>query len=433
VTGTVRQRGKNSYQIAYWVGLQPCQRCIECNHREWTTTGRSPRCPQCGGEMQQRVERRQQFRGGFRTKREAQRALIDALSALNKGDYVEPTRQSVLDYLQDDWLPSRQPKPGGGRGHRGQLGIGTWHEYRGLIRNYIAPRIGAISLQRLTAADLGRLYDELEHSGGRGGRALAPRTVLSVHRLLHKAFNDAVRQGRLGRNPAALVEAPSANEASTAIWTVEQLRAYLRHVADDPFYAAWLLFATTGMRRGEVAALTWPDIDLDAATLRVVMTLGVVDGKATWKPRPKSKAGERTMSLDPATVLALRSHRKVQAEQRLQVGAAWQSRQIDWRGQHRDDLVFTWPDGGLTHPERFSRWFRQHCAAAGLPRIRLHDVRHTYASAGLSAATGWHEVKVISNRLGHSSIGFTLDTYAHVLPSADEQTAHTLARVILGE
>lgn len=100
---------------------------------------------------------------------------------------------------------------------------------------------------------------------------------------------------------------------------------------------------------------------------------------------------------------------------------------------YRDDLVFTHADGSLIHPQRLSRWFRQHCEAAGLPRIRLHDVRHTYASAGLAAATGWHEVKVISERLGHASVGITLDTYSHVLPSADENTAHTLARVILGQ
>ena len=95
--------------------------------------------------------------------------------------------------------------------------------------------------------------------------------------------------------------------------------------------------------------------------------------------------------------------------------------------------MFTWPDGSLTHPERFTVWFSRHSETAGLPHIRLHDLRHTYASAGLANATGWHEVKIISQRIGHSSVGFTIDTYAHVLPSADEETAYTLARLILGE
>jgi integrase len=383
--------------------------------------------------MQDRVERRQQFRGGFRTKRDAQRALNDALASLDKGTYVDPARETVADYLLEDWLPARRVRDGGGRGHRGQLGIGTWSEYRSSIRSYVIPRIGSVPLQQLSPKHLNQLYDDLELNGGQGGRTLSIKTVLNVHRLLHKALNDAVRQGRLGRNPAALVQPPSAPKATTRIWSVEELRAFLQHVAKDDYYAAWLLFATTGMRRGEVAGLTWSDIDLDVGSLRVAMTLGIVDGRATWKPRPKTAAGERTMSLDPATVAALRAYRKMQAKRRLLAGAAWKTRQHDWRGASRDDLVFTWADGRLVAPERYSRWFKGHGEKAGLPPIRLHDVRHTYATAGLAAAKGWHEVKVISERLGHASMGVTLDTYSHVLPVADRETADTLARVILGE
>ncbi|MGI8874302.1 MAG: site-specific integrase [Egibacteraceae bacterium] len=298
---------------------------------------------------------------------------------------------------------------------------------------YVVPRLGDVPLQQLGPEHLDRLYDELEAAGGRSGKALSPKTVLNAHRALHKALTDAVKRGRVARNAAAMVEAPSAPKAQTEIWTVLQLRAYLDAVRDDRLYAAWLLFATTGMRRGEVAGLTWSDLDLDRAYLRVSFTLGVVDGKATWKPRPKSRAGKRTMALDPATVEALHAHRDAQDADRRLVGPAWKPRQYDHLGAFRDDLVFTHPDGSLIHPERFSRWFRRHSRAAELPPIRLHDVRHTYASAGLANATGWHEVKVISERLGHASVGITLDTYSHVLPGADQETAHTLARVILGQ
>jgi integrase len=98
----------------------------------------------------------------------------------------------------------------------------------------------------------------------------------------------------------------------------------------------------------------------------------------------------------------------------------------------RAGLVFTWPDGRMINPERLSKWFTRHVKEAGLKRIRLHDVRHTYASAALANATGWHEVKVISERLGHASVAITIELYAHVLPAADEQVAHTLANLILG-
>jgi integrase len=212
----------------------------------------------------------------------------------------------------------------------------------------------------------------------------------------------------------------------------EQLGTFLRHVRGDRLYAMWLLFATTGMRRGEVLGLAWDDVDLVDARLSVTWTMGVVKANPTWKRQPKLRAGQRTMALDPATVQALRTYRAAQAQERLFAGPAWTETNRDWRGEQRSGLVFTWPDGTLINPARVSRWFTEHLTQAGLPHVRLHDVRHTYASTGFANSSGWHEVKVVSQRLDHASVGITLDTYAHVLPAADEETATTLARVILG-
>ena len=390
-------------------------------------------CPRCGGVLQDGVERRQQFKSGFRTKRDAQRALNEALRAVDEGSHIAVKRQTVGEYLIDEWLLSRQEGDRGGRRHRGRLSSGTWAAYRADLEAYVLPRIGGVRLQALTPGDLNRLYDELEERGGRLQQGLSPKTVANVHGILHKAFTDAVRQGRLSRNPAEAVDPPKAQRARTNVWTVEQLRRFLQHVADERLYAAWLLFATTGMRRGEVAGLSWADVDLDEGRLRIDWTLGVVSNEPTWKPRAKSDAGERLLSLDPATVDALRKHRRRQQQERLSVGAAWERRQADSSGRSRTDVVFTWPDGRLINPERWTYWFANYVRAAGLPRIRLHDVRHTYATAALVNATGWHEVKVISERLGHASIGITLDTYAHVLPAVDAQASRTLARVILGQ
>ena len=139
------------------------------------------------------------------------------------------------------------------------------------------------------------------------------------------------------------------------------------------------------------------------------------------------------MALDPATVSALREHRSRQDGQRDLAGAAWQEGFTDWQGLTRHASVWTYGDGSPVHPKTFYERFLRLSVAAGLPRIRLHDVRHSYASAALSSATGWHEVKVISQRLGHATVAITLDTYSHVLPAADETVAHTLANVILGQ
>lgn len=377
-------------------------------------------------------KRRQTTKRGFKRERDADAELRRLLGSVEDGTHVGFDRLTVAGYLSE-WLERRKPVPGrSARGHRGKVGIGTWGAYKQSIDAYVVPRIGAHRLQHLSPADIERLYDDLEAGGGRGGKPLSATTISNLHAVLHKALSDAVREGKLSTNPAARVDPPKADRQRTEVWSVEQLRAFLGHVDDDRLRAMWLLFATTGMRRGEVAGLTWNNIDLDAGTVRIDWTLGVVNAKPTWKPRPKSEAGERTMALDPDTVAALREHRRRQLEERMLAGAGWQSDATDWQGVTRSDLVFTWPDGRLINPERISKWFNTAATGAGLPIIRLHDVRHTYATAGLANATGWHEVKVISQRLGHASVGITLDTYSHVLPAADEQTAHTLAKLIMG-
>ena len=228
-----------------------------------------------------------------------------------------------------------------------------------------------------------------------------------------------MRWGYLARNVAAAADLPKGMTPEMHVWSPEQLRTYLDHVRSDRLYAAWLLFATTGMRRGEVAGLRWPDVDLDAGRVlprrpRVVVNHQVLVSE------PKTAKGRRSIALDPATVAALREHRRRQLEDRLAIGPRWQD----------SGLVFTWPDGRALHPERFSKWFEQHTRAAGLPKIRLHDVRHSYATAALAAGI---PAKIVSERLGHANIAITMDTYSHVLPGLDVQAAGTVAKLILGD
>lgn len=377
--------------------------------------------------------RRQQRKQGFRRERDAAIALRELLVQVDGGVVIERDPVTLTSFLLDEWLPTREPVgEDAGRRSRGRLGISTWHQHADYIRSYVVPTIGAIRLQDLTPAHVEAAYSELERTGGRNGTGLSPKTLANLHGILHKALADAVRWSKVPRNVLDAVDAPRAAKPETRVWDVEQLRAFLTHVADDDLYALWLLYATTGLRRGEALGLRWPDLDLDAGMATVTQTLGALHGKPVWKPRPKSNASARRLALDPLTVQALREQRRRQAEWRLLCGPGWITAPPDARGVAMDEVVFTWPDGRLIAPDRVSKWFARHVQRAGLPPVRLHDVRHSYATAALRQATGWHEVKTLSRRLGHASVGMTLDTYSHALPADDRAQADTLARLLLG-
>jgi integrase len=171
-------------------------------------------------------------------------------------------------------------------------------------------------------------------------------------------------------------------------WTADQVRAFLDHTAEHRLHAAFVLLATTGMRRGECLSLRWSDVDMNAGRVSISQTVIMVHHDVQVGAR-KTARERRTVALDPETVAALREHRKRQAAERLLMGAGFTDH----------GLVFCRPDGGPLHPERFSRTFSRETAKIGLPAIRLHDLRHTWATLALSA--GEHP-KVVQERLGHA-------------------------------
>jgi len=353
---------------------------------------------------------RQHSKGGYRTKRECQAALNDALSTIRTGTFVEASKRTMGSFLRDEWLPAMQLN----------VRPTTWATYKGLLDAYVIPTLGAIELQQLTPGHLSVLYRELLASGRRhrpGGRAA--KTVRNVHVLIHRALKDAVRWGYVVRNVADAANPPKVKPAEFQVWTPAQLRAFLSHVEGDRQYAAWLLAATTGMRRGELLGLRWVDVDLEAARVAVRQPRVVAD-HAVHISEPKTARSRRSIALDPVTVTALREHQVRQATDREAVGPAYED----------SGLVFTHPDGSPIHPHLFSDWFKQHVRVAGLPMIRLHDLRHSYATAALAAGI---PAKVVSERLGHATITITMDTYSHVLPGLDERAAVTVARLILGD
>jgi integrase len=236
--------------------------------------------------------------------------------------------------------------------------------------------------------------------------------------VAHKALADALRWGQVARNVADLADPPAIGRRELKVWSPGQLRQFLASVREDRLYAVWLLLATTGMRRGEALGLRWSDVDLGVGRASIVQSLVLVG----YEPRfsePKTSKGRRSISLDASTVAALRRYRAQQAEERLSWGPAYRN----------SDLVFTREDGSLIHPESFAGQFGRLALKAGLPKIRLHDLRHSYATAALTAGV---PAKVVSDRLGHATVGITLDTYSHVLPSLDSEASERVAELILG-
>lgn len=354
---------------------------------------------------------RHRWHAGGRTRKEAERVLTDLVKRHHDGDYRAPERITFGDYLQKRWLPTK----------KAQLRASTFDSYRRNIANHVIPALGSIPLQRLTPEDLDEFYAGLLDDGklnGAGG-GLRIKTVRYIHTMIRKALADAHRKGSVLRNVADLADPPKLSAApkqEIRVWTPEELRTFLFEIEGHRLYPAYFLAANTGMRRGEVLGLQWNHIDLGARRLSVHRSLANVAYELKLSD-VKTANGRRVIDLDERTVAVLRAWRKRQLEERVLAGL------------RPDDaaLVFAHPDGAPIHPDYFSQCFDRHLAKSSLPRIRLHDLRHTHATILLKI--GVH-VKVVSERLGHANAAFTMNVYQHVLPGMQADAARVFSEVV---
>ena len=357
-------------------------------------------------------KRRQEWHSGYRTRNEAEKARTKKLHDLNSGSYVAEHDQTLAEYMAE-WLDAsaRRVRPS------------TLDSYRSYVARHITGKpIGQVRLQGLGPADLNSLYGVLMATGranGKGG--LSARSVRYLHAIIRRALQDAVRWGKLSRNVATLADPPSARQArppEMKVWTGEQLAAFLDATGDDRLHALWLLAATTGARRGELAGARWADLDLDTGRWSIRRTLVNVGGKLAWST-PKTDSGKRQVMLDSHTVAELRQHKARQGVERALMGDGYED----------NDLAFAWPDGRPIDPNWITARFRTLVDATNLPGIRLHDLRHTHASIGLQL--GIHPA-VMADRLGHADPALTLRVYSHLLPTVSETAAALVANHVLG-
>jgi integrase len=377
--GHIVKRYKNSYTIVLNLGVDPA-------------TGK----------------RKQQWVSVKGTKKETEKKLSELLSQVDNGVFMKPAKITIADYLER-WLkdyvwPNLAPR--------------TAEGYEYIIRRHIIPAIGKLTLTQLKPEHLQHYYaDKLSFGRADGNGGLSAKTVRHHHVTLHDALQGAVKWGLLSRNPADAVDAPRFQRPQMNIMDADEINQFLEAAKDTPYYAIFYVALFTGMRRSELLALKWSDIDLILCQIYVSRSLHQLkDGSIVWR-QPKSDKSRRMIALTPSTALILREHRENQLSIKLVQGLLLKD----------DDLVFSRPDGNPYRPDTITHAWIKLARRVGLKGIRLHDARHTHAS--LMLKQGIHP-KIVQERLGHSSIQITLDTYSHVAPGLQEAAARKFDEAI---
>lgn len=344
--------------------------------------------------------RLQTSKAGFPTRAAAQSALQEAVRTFMVD--IDISSQTVGEYLTA-W-------------------IATKHSYKPttltltteFTRNYLEPHLGHVRLLDLRAHHLDRMYQAI--TIGKSGRPLSPTTVRRIHAVLRSALNSAVKRRLIPDNPADHIELAPENPRRTKPWTAEECVHFLSAARDDRLIDLYHLMIVTGLRRGEAIGLRWGDADLDGHCLFVIQQITDVNGRSVVST-PKTKKSQRLVAIDSETVTRLARHRQTQDLERAAWGPAW----------NEDGLVFTREDGTPLRPEYVTRHFQRLTEVVGLPRIRLHDLRHTSASLALAAGV---DLKVVSERLGHSQIAITANLYTHVNTGLGRAAAEQIAEVL---
>ncbi len=466
-------RGTWSFRID--LRQQPAQRCgnDDCEYRSehprsqgfrhWTNGFRLDACPHCGEPLRDTQERRLVDRGGFGTKTEAVMARDLERAKYHKGNAQAPLRMTVAQYLGDVWLPSLETA---------DLKTVTRDSYVDHVRRHlIGPPskpfpLGTAQLRELTAEMVREHYamladgyemltlkrdpDTREKVLGKDGKpemevvkrpGLGAASIRRIHATLHRALNVAMERRLIEQNPAmgAGRKLPKKAKAKAtkaiAFWSPEELQRFLEFVdgLEDgrrDHYPLWHLLASTGMRRGEAAALRWEDLDIKAGTISIRRNRVALKSGGVEMTTPKTKGSLRTLELDPETATMLdKRQRKAQKVAHLAAGPKW----------HETGYIFTDAHGEPLHPNaitwqfRFARDLANADAERGKPKglklspLSVHGLRHTFATIALQAGV---PVTVVSKYLGHASVTMTLNVYSHCLRGAQQELANTVAGVI---
>ncbi|MCZ6873511.1 MAG: site-specific integrase [bacterium] len=344
-----------------------------------------------------------------KTRKEAAEKLAKALREKQQGTFVSPHKLTVGTWL-DTWLWEYK-KP--------RLRPITFDSYEMLVRHHLKPSLGHIALRDLPPEHVQRFYNERKKLG------LSARTVRYLHTVLHGALTQAEKNQLVARNVSKLTERPPEERKDMHTYTMDQVaEQLLPAIKDERLFAVILLAFMTGLRRGELLALRWRDIDLEKDILRVRQTLVRAKDHEIGKSRlifqePKTQKSRRTIPIPDQCITALKRYKVQQAQEKLLLGQAYEDH----------GLVFCQPDGKPIDPRNFARYFDKLIKQAGLPKISPHDARHTFATLMMELG---ESPKTVQEMLGHSRVAITLDIYSHVSLELEKKAAARLNAALTG-
>jgi integrase len=380
MAGHIRRRGAHSFELKYDAGTDPL-------------TGK----------------RRVRYRSFKGTHRDAKLELARLVAKESAGEGTDPSKATLAEFLdrwERDWATLHvSPK--------------TFERYSELLRRHVKPHLGQVRIQRLRPVMLADLYAKLIRETG-----LAARTVGHVHRVTHRALGHAAQWGVITQNPADNVSPPPVQSAEVQILRSDDVQAILEKLRERRgrlLYTVALTMLASGLRRGELVALRWQDLDMDGGKLTVEQSLEQTRQHGLRFKSPKTRHGRRTISLPAAAVTELRAHRKAQLEMRLRLG----------QGKAPDGaLVFANWDGQTRNPDALSKEWAAGMKQIGMPHITLHALRHTHASQLIASNL---DILTVSRRLGHGSPTITLGVYGHLFSNTDDRAAAIMNAALTGE
>lgn len=344
-------------------------------------------------------KRKQKWFSGYNTKKEAEKDLANIINKVENGQLSDTKNMCVKEYLEH-WLEEYA---------KNNVSHTTFEKYQYSVKKAI-PYIGHLKLTNLKPLHIQKLFNDLSKTG------LSSSSCAAYYRALNTALNMAVKWQIISNNPCSSINSPKENNKKMNVLTQNEVNYLLGQIKDRPIYPVVLLAVSCGLRRGEILGLQWANIDFINSTLYIENNLTQSSSKIELG-ETKTSTGKRAVALPNSVLKELKEIRKQQKENKLMLGQDYED----------NDYVCTWPDGKIFRPDYITKAFPKLLKEFDLPQVRFHDLRHTHAT--LLLRQGIHP-KVVQERLGHSNISITLDTYSHILPDMQKEAADKIDGIL---